>query len=99
MKDDIEKILDIKREIEKKIDGEISYHGLKNLNPDRTYPLFVQWNHPHPIISIDTKKETKFLQLPAEIGYAIEKIMGNVKDKDDFNKQIKDAFKKKIDAY
>ena len=87
-------LLNVKSEMEKYFDGEINYHGLMEVNSDG-YPYFVQWNHKYPIITIETNKESKLIGLPKEIGFAVEKMLGNVIDEIDFQKQIDKAFKKK----
>ena len=88
---DIEKLLDIQREL-KDHGVEVEYHGIKNLN-DEGYPYFVQWNHKLPILTIGNDHHTKFLTLPLEIAFAIEKMLGNVKTKDYFLMKIDEAFK------
>lgn len=87
-------LLNVKGEIEKYCDGEINYHGLMELNNDG-YPFFIQWNYKYPIITIETETKSKFIGLPKEIGFAIEKMLGNVVDEIDFQKQIDKMFKKK----
>lgn len=90
---EINKLLDIQREL-KDHGVEIKYHGLKDLNDDG-YPFFVQWGHKLPILTIGSDHGTKFLELPLEIAFAIEKMMGNVGSEHDFELQIETAFKRK----
>jgi len=87
-------LLNVKGEIEKYCSGEINYHGLMELN-NNGYPFFVQWNHKYPIITIETDKESKLIGLPKEIGFAVEKMLGNVTTEVEFQKQIDKAFRKK----
>ena len=90
----LKSFLNVKGEIEKYCSGEINYHGLMELNNDG-YPFFVQWNHKYPIITIETDKESKLIGLPKEIGFAVEKMLGNVNTEVEFQKQIDKAFRKK----
>lgn len=80
--------------INKLTDCNFVYHGLKELNSDG-YPYFVQWNFMYPLISINKNIKSTFVQLSKEIGFAVETILGNVKDMKDYQKQIDDAFKLK----
>ena len=88
---EIEKLLDIQREF-KEHGVEVEYHGLKELNDDG-YPYFVQWGHELPVLAIGNGHHTKFLKLPLEIAFAIEKMLGNVKAKEYFLMKIDEAFK------
>lgn len=88
---EIEKLLDIQRVL-RDHGVEVVYHGLKDLNDDG-YPYFVQWGHKLPVLTIGNGNHTKFLELPLEVAFAIEKMMGNVKTKDYFFMKIADAFK------
>lgn len=97
---DINKLLDIERYLEEISKAKITYYGLKTLTPDNTYPLFVAWNHKYPMLGIGTSGpldtyQEKYLPLPRDIGYAIEKFLGNVKNEEDFEEQIKEAFRRK----
>ncbi len=74
---EIEKLWDIQRELKDKHGVKIEYHGLKDLNDDG-YPYFVQWGHKSPIVTIGDGHDIKFLKLPLEIAFAIEKMLGNV---------------------
>lgn len=83
----------------------MTYHGLGDISPCAEYPLFVQWNHPYPVVSIVRQKLTstfpvptisnssEIMPLPMEIGYAIERILGTVKDEQDYQQQIDHYFK------
>ena len=94
---EIEKLWDIQREF-KEHGVEVEYHGLKDLNDDG-YPYFVQWGHKLPVLTIGNGNHTKFLKLPLEIAFAIEKMLGNVKTKDYFFMKIAEAFKIKKAAF
>lgn len=87
-------LMDIKRELEKHLDGKLEYHGLKDLNDDG-FPYFIQWNHKYPCIEISGKTSSQLVTLPSEIGFAIEKMLGNVSDDGDFQKQIDEGFELK----
>ncbi len=90
----VKRLIDTKAKIEKFIDGKLTYHGLKDLNDDG-YPYFVQWNHKFPIIVISNETQSTLIGLPMEIGFAIEKMLGNVDSEHDFKLQIETAFKRK----
>ena len=79
---EINKLLDITREL-KDHGVDVGYHGLKDLNDDG-YPYFVQWGHKLPVLTIGNDNHTKFLKLPLEIAFAIEKMLGDVKTMDYF---------------
>ena len=92
---EINMLLDIKSNLEELSKAKITYYGLKNLNPDKTYPLFIQWNHNYPMLGIGTSNEERYMPLPREIGQAIEILLGNAEDSEDFDLQIKEAFRRK----
>ena len=94
---EINKLLDITREL-KDHGVDVGYHGLKDLNDDG-YPYFVQWGHKLPILTIENDHHSKFLELPLEIAFAIEKMLGNAKTKDYFFMKIDEAFKLKETAF
>ena len=96
--DRLRSLLDVKGKIEKHFDGEINYHGLMEINNDG-YPYFVQWNYKHPIMTIETNNKSELIALPKEIGFAIEKMLDNVKDEIDFQRKIDKAFRKKKKGY
>jgi len=100
---EINKLMDIKRCLEELSKVKITYYGLKTLTPDGKYPLFVAWNHKHPILGIGTPEKLgtyheRYFDLPMDVGLAIEILLGNVEDTQDFDNQIKEAFRRKNDA-
>lgn len=97
---EINMLLDIKNYLEELSKAKITYYGLKNLNSEGTYPLFVQWNHKYPMLGIGTSGpgrtyEERYMELPRDIGQAIEILLGNAEDTEDFELQIKEAFRRK----